>query len=211
MERIEQRLGVTVQTSWGMTELSPSGTVAPPRCAARSAHLSGRPAVGVDLLLTDAEGRPLPEQRGVEGHLRVRGASVIERYFGEEQTRHRRRRLVPHRRSGAHRRRRQSHHHRPRQGPDQVGRRVDQPGRDRGGGQCAFPRSRSPRSSAGRTPSGASARSCWSQTARRRRHQRRGVARAAARQGGAVVDPRRGHPRRRACTCRQRVRSTRFA
>ncbi len=30
MERIEQRLGVTVQTSWGMTELSPSGTVAPP-------------------------------------------------------------------------------------------------------------------------------------------------------------------------------------
>jgi long-subunit acyl-CoA synthetase (AMP-forming) len=30
MERIE-RLGVTVQTSWGMTELSPIGTVAPPQ------------------------------------------------------------------------------------------------------------------------------------------------------------------------------------
>ena len=29
--------------------------------------------------------RPLPEQRDVEGHLRVRGASVIERYFGEER------------------------------------------------------------------------------------------------------------------------------
>ena len=57
MERIERRLGVTVQTSWGMTELSPSGTVAPPRRSpSRSAHLSGRPAVGVDLLLTDAEG-----------------------------------------------------------------------------------------------------------------------------------------------------------
>ena len=27
----------------------------------------------------------MPEQRGVEGHLRVRGSSVIERYFGEEQ------------------------------------------------------------------------------------------------------------------------------
>ena len=27
---------------------------------------------------------PLPEQRDVEGHLRVRGASVIERYFGDE-------------------------------------------------------------------------------------------------------------------------------
>ena len=28
----------------------------------------------------------LPEQRGVEGHLRVRGAAVIERYFGEEHS-----------------------------------------------------------------------------------------------------------------------------
>ena len=85
MKRIEHRLGVTIQTSWGMTELSPSGTVAPRDALLRSAHLSGRPAVGVDLLLTDAEGRALPEQRGVEGHLRVRGTSVIERYFGEEQ------------------------------------------------------------------------------------------------------------------------------
>ena len=84
MERIERRLGVTIQTSWGMTELSPSGTVSAPHIAARSAHLSGRPAVGVDLMLTDADGHPLPEQRGVEGHLRVRGAAVIDRYFGEE-------------------------------------------------------------------------------------------------------------------------------
>jgi fatty-acyl-CoA synthase len=37
----------------------------------------------VDLLLTDADGVALPQQRGVEGHLRVRGASTIERYFGE--------------------------------------------------------------------------------------------------------------------------------
>ena len=85
MERIEKRLGVIVQTSWGMTELSPSGTVASPEAATRAAHLSGKPPVGVDFLLTDAEGRPLPEQRGVEGHLRVRGAAVIERYFGEER------------------------------------------------------------------------------------------------------------------------------
>ncbi|HEY5759009.1 MAG TPA: AMP-binding protein, partial [Steroidobacter sp.] len=84
MERIERRLGVTVQTSWGMTELSPSGTVSPPDDPARAAFLSGRPAVGVDLLLTDANGLPLPEQRDVEGHLRVRGASTIERYFGDE-------------------------------------------------------------------------------------------------------------------------------
>jgi 3-(methylthio)propionyl---CoA ligase len=84
MERLEKRLGVVVQTSWGMTELSPSGTVAPMYAATRSAHLSGRPGIGVDLLITDAEGRALPQQRGVEGHLRVRGPAVIERYFGDE-------------------------------------------------------------------------------------------------------------------------------
>lgn len=83
MERIERRLGVAVQTSWGMTELSPSGTVAPPNDPARAAHLSGRPAIGVDLSIADADGRLLPAQRGAEGHLRVRGAAVIERYFGE--------------------------------------------------------------------------------------------------------------------------------
>ncbi len=86
MERIERRLKVSVQTSWGMTELSPSGTVASPNDPHRSAAASGRPAVGVDLLLTDASGIPLPQQRGVEGHLRVRGASVIDRYFGEERS-----------------------------------------------------------------------------------------------------------------------------
>ncbi|KQZ05845.1 AMP-dependent synthetase [Caulobacter sp. Root1455] len=83
MERIEQRLGVRVQTSWGMTELSPSGTVAP-LSAPSHAALSGRPAIGVDLLLTDADGTPLAQQRDVEGHLRVRGAAVIERYFGHD-------------------------------------------------------------------------------------------------------------------------------
>ncbi|HRO87559.1 MAG TPA: AMP-binding protein [Chiayiivirga sp.] len=83
MQRIEQRLGATVQTSWGMTELSPTGTVATPDDPARAAHQSGRPSIGVDLLLTDADGVALPEQRGVEGHLRVRGASTIQRYFGE--------------------------------------------------------------------------------------------------------------------------------
>jgi len=84
MERIEQRLGVRVQTSWGMTELSPSGTVAP-LSAPSHAALSGRPAIGVDLLLTDADGTPLPRQRDMEGHLRVRGAAVIERYFGHAE------------------------------------------------------------------------------------------------------------------------------
>jgi fatty-acyl-CoA synthase len=68
-----------------MTELSPLGTSARPDAPQRKAYMSGRPAVGVDLLLTDAEGKQLPEQRNAEGRLKVRGAAVIERYFGHDE------------------------------------------------------------------------------------------------------------------------------
>ncbi|PQA89579.1 AMP-binding protein [Hyphococcus luteus] len=84
MDRLERSLGVTVQTSWGMTELSPLGTSAPPGEPERKAYMSGRPAVGVDLMVFDAEGKRLSEQRNAEGHLRVRGSAVIERYFGHD-------------------------------------------------------------------------------------------------------------------------------
>jgi acyl-CoA synthetase (AMP-forming)/AMP-acid ligase II len=45
----------------------------------------------------------LPQQRDGEGHLRVRGAAVIDRYFGQDGG-DRRRRLVRDRRPRAHRR-----------------------------------------------------------------------------------------------------------
>jgi fatty-acyl-CoA synthase len=84
MDRLEKRLGVTVQTSWGMTELSPIGTVTPATAAVRKSSQAGRPPIGVDLQVTDANGAPLP--RGLEGRLHVRGASVIERYFGHDDS-----------------------------------------------------------------------------------------------------------------------------
>ena len=37
--------------------------------------------MGLDLKLTDAEGVTLPQQRGVTGHLKVKGPSVLDRYF----------------------------------------------------------------------------------------------------------------------------------
>jgi acyl-CoA synthetase (AMP-forming)/AMP-acid ligase II len=46
--------------------------------------VSGRPGLGVDLLLVDETGAPLADQRGGEGRLMVRGAAVVERYFGRE-------------------------------------------------------------------------------------------------------------------------------
>jgi fatty-acyl-CoA synthase len=80
IRRVE-RLGAHVQTSWGMTELSPLGTIAPPAAAAVKAGCSGRPPVGLEVKLTDSEGRALPEQRGHVGQLRVKGVAVINRYF----------------------------------------------------------------------------------------------------------------------------------
>jgi acyl-CoA synthetase (AMP-forming)/AMP-acid ligase II len=81
IERMERRLGARVQTSWGMTELSPMGTIASPDAAPAEARASGRPPVGLDLIVTDAAGVPLADQRGVVGHLKVKGASVLDRYF----------------------------------------------------------------------------------------------------------------------------------
>jgi len=82
LERIEAA-GITAQTSWGMTELSPVGTFGV-LTQKSDASISGRPALGVDLMLADERGAPLEDQRGEEGRLHVRGSAVIDRYFGQE-------------------------------------------------------------------------------------------------------------------------------
>ncbi|WP_158914862.1 AMP-binding protein [Caulobacter sp. S45] len=84
IRRMEERLGARVQTSWGMTELSPMGTIAPADAPPSETRASGRPPMGLDLKLTDAEGVTLAEQRGVVGHLKVKGQSVLDRYFKAE-------------------------------------------------------------------------------------------------------------------------------
>ena len=82
LQRMENRFGATVQTSWGMTELSPLGAISPRSQRPGAARGSGRPPMGLDLLLTDAGGSPLPDQRNAVGHLKVKGQSVIQSYFG---------------------------------------------------------------------------------------------------------------------------------
>ncbi|MFA6229250.1 MAG: AMP-binding protein [Rhodanobacter sp.] len=81
IRRMEERLGVRVQTSWGMTELCPTGTIASPATPSPGNQTSGRPSLGIDLKLTDADGKVLPHQRGVTGYLKVKGATVIDRYY----------------------------------------------------------------------------------------------------------------------------------
>lgn len=82
LRRMETRFGATVQTSWGMTELSPLGAISPRSDTPGAARGSGRPPMGLDLLLTDADGAPLPDQRNAVGHLKVKGQSVVKTYFG---------------------------------------------------------------------------------------------------------------------------------
>jgi len=86
-DRIEDRLSVLVQTSWGMTELSPLGTIVPvdePRTS--RPRTSGRPPMGLDMKLVDSGGVALPQQRNVVGRLRVKGPSVADKYFNGEPT-----------------------------------------------------------------------------------------------------------------------------
>jgi len=84
IRRMEERLGAQVQTSWGMTELSPLGTIAATDAPASEERASGRLPMGLDLKLTDADGVTLPQQRGVVGHLKVKGAIVVDQYFKAE-------------------------------------------------------------------------------------------------------------------------------
>ena len=86
IERMQSRLGVTVQTSWGMTELSPIGAISPPAIADTMTETAGLAPMGLDMVLTDAQGKVLPEQRDVSGHLKVRGHSVVGQYFKADQS-----------------------------------------------------------------------------------------------------------------------------
>lgn len=84
MRRMESA-GIEVQTTWGMTELSPLGTATPPGDEFRDGGVSGNVAIGLDLMLSDADGEPLPDQRNREGHLWAKGHSVVEHYLGDEK------------------------------------------------------------------------------------------------------------------------------
>ena len=89
----QTRYDVEVTHLWGMTELSPIGSVGQP--CARVAALpyeeqiafrvkQGRVPLGVDLALTDDADRPVPHDGVAIGQLKVRGHSVARAYFRGE-------------------------------------------------------------------------------------------------------------------------------
>ena len=92
---LECEFGVTVLHGWGMTEMSPLGTIN--RMRAKHLRLSideqlklkakqGAPIFGMEIEIWDADGKPLPHDGKAFGDLVVRSVWVIERYFKEEKS-----------------------------------------------------------------------------------------------------------------------------
>lgn len=89
-----ERLGVTVNHVWGMTETSPCGTS--PQPSRKSSQMSsdertrrksmqGQPIYGVDIKIVDDEGTELPRDGKTSGRFMVRGPWVISSYFRDEK------------------------------------------------------------------------------------------------------------------------------
>ena len=85
--------GVAVLHAWGMTEMSPLGTL----CTLKNKHLSlpadeqlkilctqGRPVFGVSMKIVDDEGRELPHDGKAQGELLVSGPWIVRSYFKGE-------------------------------------------------------------------------------------------------------------------------------
>ncbi len=90
MEAFREEYGATVRHAWGMTEMSPLGTVNVP--LAKHAGLSkseyydlaekqGRPIFGVEMKIVDDSGKELPRDGKAFGDLKVRGPWVAAGYF----------------------------------------------------------------------------------------------------------------------------------
>ena len=85
--------GVTVLHAWGMTEMSPIGTVCnlklPQLALEPEAQLAvmckqGRALFGVEMRIVDADGRELPWDGQASGDLHVKGPWIISSYFKDE-------------------------------------------------------------------------------------------------------------------------------
>jgi fatty-acyl-CoA synthase len=90
IQAFEQEHGVQMLHAWGMTEMSPLGTVSvplPKHAALDEQPLlalkckQGRPIFGVDIRIVAADGRVLPHDGKTAGHLQVRGNWIVDTYF----------------------------------------------------------------------------------------------------------------------------------
>lgn len=91
MKTLQQDYGVEVIHAWGMTELSPLGTLSkltskqlelPPEQQQRLLEKQGKVIYGIDMAVIDDDGREQPWDGASSGNLVVRGHWVIDSYFG---------------------------------------------------------------------------------------------------------------------------------
>lgn len=94
IEAYEKELGVNVVHAWGMTEMSPIGSVAKLQSGHRRLDEAGRWDVkakqgyfvpGVDARIVNGEGAELPWDGETMGELQVRGLWVAGRYYKRER------------------------------------------------------------------------------------------------------------------------------
>ncbi len=90
IEKFEKNYGINILHAWGMTEMSPLGTVG--SLSAEAAVLDqqsqislkckqGRSIFGVEIKITDDEGKEVPRDGKAIGHLVVRGPWIVGEYF----------------------------------------------------------------------------------------------------------------------------------
>jgi fatty-acyl-CoA synthase len=87
MERFQERYGVRIIQAWGMTEMSPFGTIAfPPKGTAPAEEMTwrtktGRMFPGVELRIVDDSGNPMPWDGTTSGEIEVRGPWITGAYY----------------------------------------------------------------------------------------------------------------------------------
>jgi len=95
MRTLRDDFGVSVAHGWGMTEMSPVGTIGSPK--AKHLRLSaderfalslkqGRPLYGVEMKIVDAQGRELPRDGIATGDVMVKGPWVMRDYYRNDQS-----------------------------------------------------------------------------------------------------------------------------
>lgn len=91
IDRFEKQYGVDVVHAWGMTEMTPVGTVNRPKLSDSNANRSldrrcrqGRVPFGVDMRIVDENGDALPHDGVTFGKLLVKGPWTIATYYRSE-------------------------------------------------------------------------------------------------------------------------------
>jgi acyl-CoA synthetase (AMP-forming)/AMP-acid ligase II len=93
IKAFEETYGVEAVQGWGMTEMSPVGTLGTLKAKfrirpkdeqrARKA-MQGRPLYGVEMKLVDADGKVQPHDGEARGELLVRGPCIVSAYYKDE-------------------------------------------------------------------------------------------------------------------------------